>query len=199
MALGSCGHRITHQLRPINMNGRSILAVTSEFKQRKGEQTAIRPATRRFRRWGSVECNGKGRRDGSLLPLVPPGGAPLAGSLLVVSKQSRATRLPPAGNWVRFACQIPPLFVLSHSLPMVNTMGKLALFWRFSITATSLPSGLTDHYSLATRFTSHVPRPTIVGVCRCRAPSWEQHSPPGRRSTCYDMLRFPVSTEIWRA
>ncbi len=29
MALGSCGHRITHQLRPINMNGRSILSVTS--------------------------------------------------------------------------------------------------------------------------------------------------------------------------
>ena len=31
MALGSYGHRITHQLRPINMNGRSILAVTSEL------------------------------------------------------------------------------------------------------------------------------------------------------------------------
>src|SRR3974377_1572640 len=29
MASGSCGHRITHQLRPINMNGRSILSVTS--------------------------------------------------------------------------------------------------------------------------------------------------------------------------
>jgi hypothetical protein len=29
MALGCCGHRITHQLRPINMNGRSILSVTS--------------------------------------------------------------------------------------------------------------------------------------------------------------------------
>ena len=29
MALGSCGHRITHQLRPISMNGRSILSVTS--------------------------------------------------------------------------------------------------------------------------------------------------------------------------
>ena len=29
MALGSCGHRITHLLRPINMNGRSILSVTS--------------------------------------------------------------------------------------------------------------------------------------------------------------------------
>ena len=32
MALGSCGHRITHQLRPINMNGRSILAVTSQLE-----------------------------------------------------------------------------------------------------------------------------------------------------------------------
>src|SRR5208283_1414404 len=29
MALGSCGHRITHQLRPIIMNGRSILSETS--------------------------------------------------------------------------------------------------------------------------------------------------------------------------
>src|SRR5208283_4566994 len=28
-ALGSCCHRITHQLRPINMNGRSILSVMS--------------------------------------------------------------------------------------------------------------------------------------------------------------------------
>src|SRR5271165_6428127 len=80
-----------------------------------------------------------------------------------------------------FSCSIPPLFVLSHSLPMVNTMGKLALFGRFSITASSLPSRLTDHYSLATRFTSHVPRPTIVGVRRRRGPSWVQHAPPGRR------------------
>ena len=32
MALGSCGHRITHQLRPINMNGRSILSVTSKME-----------------------------------------------------------------------------------------------------------------------------------------------------------------------
>ncbi len=31
MALGSCGHRITHQLHPINMNGRSILSETSEL------------------------------------------------------------------------------------------------------------------------------------------------------------------------
>src|SRR5208337_2975892 len=32
-ALGSCCHRITHQLRPINMNGRSILSVMSLRRQ----------------------------------------------------------------------------------------------------------------------------------------------------------------------
>ena len=31
-------------------------------------------------------------------------------------------------------------FVLSHSLTMVNTMGKLALFWRFSSTASPMSS-----------------------------------------------------------
>src|SRR5271166_545567 len=108
--------------------------------------------------------------------------------------------MPPAGNWVRFACSIPPIFVLSYSLPRVNTMGKLALFGRFSITAGSLPSRLTDHYSLATRFTSHVPRPTIVGVRRrCRAPSWVQHSPPGRRQHAMKSYVFGFSAEVWRA
>src|SRR5271157_5866313 len=34
IALGSCDHRITHQPRPINMNGRSILSVTSIFGRR---------------------------------------------------------------------------------------------------------------------------------------------------------------------
>ena len=71
---------------------------------------------------------------------------------------SRSTHrpMPPAGNWLCFACSIPPLFVLSHSLPMVNTMGKLALFWHFSITvvsassislATGHCSRATDHHS----------------------------------------------------
>src|SRR5271157_213605 len=46
MALGSCGHRITHQLRPINMNGRSILSETSILGQvttdaKSNEITAI--------------------------------------------------------------------------------------------------------------------------------------------------------------
>ena len=48
--------------------------------------------------------------------------------------------LPSAGNWVGFSCSIPPLFVLSHGMPMINTTGKLASFWRFSLTTGSLPS-----------------------------------------------------------
>ena len=64
-------------------------------------------------------------------------------------------------NHARFSCSIPPLFVLSHSLPMVNTMGKLALFWRFSITvvsASSISLG-TGHCSRATDTTRHTPLP----------------------------------------
>jgi len=107
-----------------------------------------------------LSATGRGRRDGSLIPLVPPGGTPLAGSLLVVSKQSRATRLPRAGNWVRFSCSISPLFVLSHNMSMVNTTGKLASFWRFSITAGSLPSD-----SLANLLLPHTP-PAGTGRAR---------------------------------
>ena len=56
------------------------------------------------------------------------------------SRAPRPTPLPTAGNWVRFFCSIPPLFVLSHSMPMTNTTGKLASFWPFSLTTGSLPS-----------------------------------------------------------
>ena len=95
--------------------------------------------------------------------------------------------MPPAGNWLRFSCSIPPLFVLSHSLPMINTMGKLALFCTFlSPPASSLRfTGhgslvtrplLTRHSPLATRHSSHLPlgtsvattvllRPSPVGYC----------------------------------
>jgi len=70
---------------------------------------------------------------------------------------SAATRhyhpLPPAGNWVRFSCSIPRLFVLSRNMQMINTTGKLALFWRFSITARSLPSN-----SLVTILSPHASR-----------------------------------------
>ena len=61
--------------------------------------------------------------------------------------------LAPAGNWVRFSCSIPRLFVLSHNMPMINTTGKLGSFWRFSITAGSLRSD-----SLATILSLHASR-----------------------------------------
>ncbi len=85
--------------------------------------------------------------------------------------------LPSAGNWVRFSCSIPPLFVLSHSLPMINTTGKLASFWRFSIAASSLPSASrgTDHRPLFPRHSPLPPRhpPEPAGSGRAATlPHW---------------------------
>jgi hypothetical protein len=82
--------------------------------------------------------------------------------------------LPSAGNWVRFSCSIPPLFVLSHSMPMIKTTGKLASFWRFSITISSISS-----HSLATvlpllAITSHNPLPLATACHRplnCQEPN----------------------------
>ena len=68
--------------------------------------------------------------------------------------------MPPAGNWVRFACSILPLFVLSHNLPMVNTMGKLALFGRFSIAVVSASSMFTGYWLPTTILTPHATRAT---------------------------------------
>jgi len=58
----------------------------------------------------------------------------------------------PAGNWLRFSGSIPHLFVLSLNVAMTNTMSKLASFWRFSLTASSLSwhSLATDYWPLAT-------------------------------------------------
>jgi len=55
-------------------------------------------------------------------------------------------------NWLRFSGSIPPLVDLSHNMPTINTTGKLASFWRFSLTASSLSSHslATDYWPLAT-------------------------------------------------
>ena len=66
---------------------------------------------------------------------------------------SRPTPFAVGRKLASFSCSIPPLFVLSHSMPMTNTTGKLASFWRFSLTTGSLPSG-----SLATGHCSFAPR-----------------------------------------
>jgi hypothetical protein len=39
--------------------------------------------------------------------------------------------VPPAGNWLCFAGSIPPSFVLSHNIPVVNTTSELASFGAF--------------------------------------------------------------------
>ena len=42
-------------------------------------------------------------------------------------------------------------------MPMINTTGKLASFWRFSITASSLPSDSLAIIAFAPRPTPHAP------------------------------------------
>src|SRR5271157_1906187 len=71
---------------------------------------------------------------------------------------SRPTPFAVGRKLASFSCSIPPLFVLSHSMPMINTTGKLASFWRFSLTTGSLPSDspATILPPLATR---HSPQP----------------------------------------
>ena len=63
MALGSCGHGITHQLRPINMNGRSILSETSVLSKN----------ITHFPRHSSITPNGA-TVLGSGMPPKQPGG-----------------------------------------------------------------------------------------------------------------------------
>jgi hypothetical protein len=112
---------------------------------------------------------------------------------------------PSAENWVRFSCSIPPLFVLSHSMPTINTTGKLASFWRFSLTTDSLPSDslTTGHCSFAPR--RHPPTsgvrpcadpPPLATACHrqpiCQRPNGVQ----SRRTTplysvCHRTRRFP--------
>ena len=76
MALGNSGHRITHQLRPINMNGRSILSETSLMDFRNDPPTGSQRARihdcsdtpcdrRRSTAIASHNANGLGGKPGS--------------------------------------------------------------------------------------------------------------------------------------
>ena len=107
--------------------------------------------------------------------------------------------MPPAGNWLRFSGSIPPWLVLSHNMPTINTAGKLASFWHFSLTASSLSSHslATDYWPLATVLmplttvlcaTPHAPPagsgraqdpPPLATACH-RQPNWQR--PNGARS-----------------
>src|SRR5271157_6004379 len=74
---------------------------------------------------------------------------------------SPATRhhhpLPPAGNWVRFACPIPPWFVLNCDMAMTNTRANWLRFGAFRSPPAPL-FGFTDDSSLASRPTPQAPR-----------------------------------------
>ena len=58
----------------------------------------------------------------------------------------------------------------------------------------------TPYKIVTTPTDDFAPHPTFVGVRRrCRAPSWVQHSPPGRRQYATRCYVFGFSAEVWRA
>src|SRR5208337_1290043 len=99
-----------------------------------------------------------------------------------------------AGSWLAVASSTPATQLLSPA-----KMLKLN-HARFRVTTEAKAEGATHFLAqrirgwppmspLATVLPLHASRSTIVGVHRrCRAPSWLQHSPPGRgqhATTCY--------------
>ena len=105
----------------------------------------------------------------------------------------RPARLAADRELGSLSCPIPPSFVLSHNMPVINTtsngfVGALFRHRQFPPTAAQA----TGHSPLGPR-----PTPSARWVRRrCRAPSRFQHSPPGRRSICDEMLRCRV---VWRS
>src|SRR5208283_5326839 len=76
-----------------------------------------------------------------------------------------------------FSGSIRPSFVLSHNISMINTTGKLALFWRFSITTSSLSS-----HDLAAGHWS----PSV----------FTRHSPPAIRHTRFQVRRPGIGSAL---
>jgi hypothetical protein len=92
-----------------------------------------------------------------------------------------------------FSCSIPPWFVISHNMPMINTTSNWLCSGAFH--SPPVPS-LRIQWALVTILSPHAPRPsplaphpTIAGFRRrCHGPSWARHSPPGgsqHATTCY--------------
>jgi len=100
MALGSCGHRITHQLRPINMNGRSILAVTSSLRKLSW-----------FAPYGLIYSPStviKRRRSNNGFRLSPPSsGVSITCSRTWSRKATWWPRTSPSGAPPRWICRVP--------------------------------------------------------------------------------------------
>ncbi len=109
--------------------------------------------------------------------------------------------MPPPGNWLRFSGSIPHWLVLSHNMPTINTADKLASFWRFSFTASSLSSHsrATDYWPpatvlmpLATVLSPYAIRRTSGGqIVRKPSPAGYCHPPTGELTK---IERRPIST-----
>ncbi len=93
---------------------------------------------------------GRGWRGGSLIPPVPP--VPPCGL------QTTARDPPTAGRELAlFSWSIPPSFVVSPNVPMLNTRAIWLCFGAF-LSPPASPFGFTGHYPLASRPT---PRPAL--------------------------------------
>ena len=100
--------------------------------------------------------------------------------------------LPPAGNWVRFACPIPPWFVVSCDLPMINDRAN---WLRFALFRPPQAPSLRTHGPLFTRHSLHLPRSTPRD--RRGPPPMPRAElgtalPTRQASICYALLRFRV-------
>jgi len=95
-----------------------------------------------------------------------------------------------------FSGSIPPSFVLSYNMPMINTTSN----WLCSGAFRSPPAlcfRFTGHSSLATGHWPPAPRSSGSAVDAARRA--EYSTPHLEGPTCYDMLRFPLPAEVWRA
>ncbi len=115
-----------------------------------------------------------------------------------------APRAPrPAGRELGlFSCSIPPSFVLSHHVPMVNTTSNWLCFGAFLSPpvpslrihwplTTGRCSRATGHYSRATRH--YLPRPSPAGYCL--PPTAELRKIEWARSGRADPLSYLLCTE----
>ena len=96
--------------------------------------------------------------------------------------------MPPAGNWFRFSCSIPPLFVLSHSLPMINTTGKLASFCTF---LSPLAPSLRIHWP---QFSAALALALALALATRHSPLATRHSPLATHHSPLATRHSPLAT-----
>jgi len=112
--------------------------------------------------------------------------------------------LPPAGNWVRSACPIPPWFVVSFDLSTTNTRANwlrsgtflsprvrfLRLHWPLATVPSpplSLAALLSSH---APRFTPHAPRSSCPPSMPRAEPGAAPPTRRGQHATTCHVFRF---------